>query len=81
MLMNSEKGMKHPVSIHNERKSSYNGERLGASGYEKRMKGIITEEDDGGGCSVAFLGILLVTLAFLGAIFTAGYEDRPNKPK
>lgn len=26
-----------------------------------------------------FIGILVVTLAFIVAIFTAGYEDRPNK--
>ncbi|MDQ0484728.1 hypothetical protein QO000_003714 [Alkalihalobacillus hemicentroti] len=30
---------------------------------------------------MSFLGILVVILAFLAAIFTAGYNDRPSKTK
>lgn len=36
-------------------------------------------KDRRGKSVMQFIGILVVMLAFLTAIFTAGYEDRPNK--
>ncbi|WP_171016692.1 hypothetical protein [Pseudalkalibacillus caeni] len=37
----------------------------------------LPEEDE----TMGFLGILVVTLSFLAAIFTAGYNDRPGTTK